>query len=182
MMNDDVVIAPDTANLMAEAILDKQFHEERPAMDRMVLLVSAWNVRDYERGTIESPPRYTSHDFVEDFKSTEDPYSRRFKPRWGTGPDYSCFMFGKALFEQVGRFDETFPVYFEDNDSHYRIGMSGYEALSFAPYYHYGSQTINSSPEMQEFGRLRFERSRDIYIQKWGGMPGQETFRSAWNK
>jgi len=165
---------------LADALLVKQFTEPRPHQNKLILLLSAWNLRDFERGTPEDAPKYTPYDFVID--SLKPINERRFKPRWGTGPDYSCFMFGKALFDQVGRFDETFPVYFEDNDSHRRLSLSGYEALSYAPYYHYGSQTINSTSTMQELGRVKFEKSKEVYIQKWGGTPGEEKYTSPYGR
>jgi GT2 family glycosyltransferase len=171
-MNDDVVLAPDTGDLLYEAIDIRQYEDARPCRDQMILLVSAYNVRDVNRGTPQDPPKFTSDDFRSDQKRPK--HMRQFQARWGTGPDYSCFIFGRTLIQQVGEFDERFPLYFEDNDSHQRIRLSGFEALSYAPYYHYGSGTTNSNPGIQEFVAGKYRASEEYYLRKWGGPPGQE--------
>lgn len=68
-------------------------------------------------------------------------------PTESEGPDFSCFLLGKATWDAVGEFDPAFvPCYFEDNDYHYRMKQKGIKAITTtgAPYYHYGSRTQNS--------------------------------------
>jgi GT2 family glycosyltransferase len=164
--NDDIELREDTGQLLAEALLTRQFTDERPEKDRLVLLISAYNTRDQED----------------------------IGPRWGTGPDFSCFCVGRSLFDQVGGFDERFyPCFFEDNDMHQRINLSGFSALSYAPYYHHGSQSINfrddTVPLMSRAVAQRskvvangtFENCKSYYVSKWGGTPGEEVFSQPFN-
>lgn len=101
-------------------------------------------------------------------------------------PCFSAFMVSQAGWEEVGEFDEAFaPAYFEDNDYHRRINLSGMMAVAHpaAMFYHYGSKT---SQEAGEPGRPvmtspQFEKNRAVYVGKWGGLPGQETYEHPYN-
>lgn len=92
---------------------------------------------------------------------------------------FSCFMTRKALFEKVGFFDEKFwPAYFEDNDFHRRMKFAcATEAVAPCGYDHVNSGTMKrfSTEEMQRHHE-RFRACRDYYIEKWGGLPGEERF------
>jgi len=153
--NDDIVLRPDTGQNLTDALLYKQWIDDRPDKDREILLVSAYNTRDLPD----------------------------LGPRWGTGPDYSCWAASRKLIDVIGPFDENFkPCYFEDNDSHYRIYGSGFQALSYAPYFHYGSQTVNgggaiSDQRSREISGGLFDKNKAYYQDKWGGGPGHETFK-----
>lgn len=100
-------------------------------------------------------------------------------------PDFSCFMVNRKLLEEVGEFDEGFsPAYFEDNDMHYRIKLAGLRAICYPPaiYYHYGSGTQNDARyPMGLVEGYKFERNRMYFVNKWGGPPGQEIFRTPFN-
>lgn len=94
-------------------------------------------------------------------------------------PDFACFMIRPDTFDKIGDFDESFvPAYFEDNDYHYRIKLLGHkaQATTAAPYYHFGSQTQNSS-EGPVVPSYIFENNRTYFQKKWGGLPGEETFK-----
>jgi GT2 family glycosyltransferase len=101
-------------------------------------------------------------------------------------PNFSAFMITKKFSEVVGEFEEGFsPAYFEDNDAHRRINLSGLKAIVYPPalFYHYGSRTtnettINGKPVVTP---PMFERNRAFYIEKWGGLPGEEKFTSPFN-
>jgi len=100
---------------------------------------------------------------------------------------FSCFMVRKRLFDKVGYFDEQFwPAYFEDNDFHRRMQLSGIckEAEVDAQYEHVnkGSQTVASfnRAEKHEHNQ-RFEKNRDRYVAKWGGLPHEEKFDEPYN-
>jgi len=188
LMNDDVILRPDTGPLLARALLELQSVEERPFRDRRVMLLSAYNVRDIDARIMMPgnvmPPEPSRPDaqggHADPFYGPGDIF--RFQPRWGLGPDFSCFAIAKEGFTTIGDFEEKLPLYFEDNDYHRRITLSGYEALSYAPYWHHGSQTSRQNPELESMVRSKFERSRDIYELKWGGLPGHETFMRPWNR
>lgn len=97
--------------------------------------------------------------------------------------DFACFMIRASTFKDVGRFDENFvPAYFEDNDYHYRCKLAGVQtaSLEFVPFFHEGSVTQNWD------GRPvcdppQFRTNRAYYVEKWGGLPGAETFSVPYN-
>ena len=66
-------------------------------------------------------------------------------------PDFSCFMITPEFVERMGEICEDYkPAFFEDNDTHWRILMSGYKAFSsdFAPYSHIASRTRHENPNI----------------------------------
>lgn len=99
-------------------------------------------------------------------------------------PDFACFMIRPANFvEKFGTFDVEFsPAYFEDNDMAYRIKVGGgrYVCRTDATMVHYGSVTQNWGGEQVVTARM-FERNRDYYVSKWGGLPGAETYTIPFN-
>jgi GT2 family glycosyltransferase len=100
-------------------------------------------------------------------------------------PDFSFFIIKKSTYEKVGKFDERYyPAYFEDNDYHYRMRLLGLKAykLRDAPFFHYGSRTIKSSEIMQEKSNAGYVVNRQYYIEKWGGIPGEEKYKTPYNK
>lgn len=183
--NDDVILAPDTARLLAEGLVyGAAGTTARPFPERKVVLTSGYNIRDVDLN-LEQPgghpyvepsgPPYEAGLSREVFYRPED--LPKFQARWGTGPDFSCFCVSLETIKLIGPFDEVFdPCYFEDNDYHHRIKLAGYEALSYAPYWHYGSQTLAADPELASTFHTKFERCRMMYASKWGGTPGEETF------
>lgn len=165
IMNDDVVLRQDTAQLLVEGLLHKQFKQ---GYDRELLLLSA---------------RHANHgDMYTDQVNWGLLNAKR--PEFQPGPDFSCFCTTKKLLDIVGPFDEHFiPAYFEDNDMHRRIQLAGYEAYAYAPYWHYRSVTVRTDPERaRELSGGAQEKSRQYYIAKWGGMPGDENFVTPFNR
>jgi GT2 family glycosyltransferase len=99
-------------------------------------------------------------------------------------PDFSAFLINRACWEKVGPFDEGFaPAYFEDNDYHYRMRLAGLRAIAHPPaiFYHFGSRTQYQATGEPIVRPARFEENRAYYVRKWGGLPGAESFRSAFN-
>ena len=98
-------------------------------------------------------------------------------------PDFACFAFSKTTWEIVGEFDENFyPAYFEDNDYVYRCLLAGRQPVRSqnSPFYHYGSRTQNAGGK-QVVPSNQFVKNRAYYVSKWGGFPGQETFKTPFN-
>ncbi len=98
-------------------------------------------------------------------------------------PDFSCFMINRDCWEKVGPMDEMFkPAYFEDNDYHYRIQLAGLRAINYpkAIYYHYGSATSKEIPNV--IRDIQFRQNHDYFVNKWGGEPGKETYKTPFNK
>lgn len=173
VMNDDVVLRPDSGENLARALLVDQ-HEQpalRPGPE--ALLVTCRHANHGDMYTDE-----VNHELLS-----------AAVPQWQPGPDFSCFCVGRRLFEVVGKFDEGFnPAYFEDNDMHRRIQLAGYEGYAVTPYWHYRSGTIRGDGERRsvvEGGG--FAASRSHYCRKWG-VPddgrnpiGRETFAVPFN-
>lgn len=93
-------------------------------------------------------------------------------------PHFSCFMVDHRLFQFVGEFDEQFrPAYNEDIDMHWRIVLEGYTAVGYegARFYHYGSRTIHSDPELLERNHVTHDRNNKYFIRKWNYKPPTAT-------
>jgi hypothetical protein len=162
LANDDIIVREDTGQLLAEGLLSAQYDPstkaqgEHPAIDGPeLLLVTGYN---------------TNHGHID------------IGCRWGMGSaDFSLFAIGRRYWEVCGPFDEAFdPCFHEDNDAHWRMRVAGYEGSSWAPYFHWGSMTVKTDAErrayIQEGENPAFERVRQYYIQKWGGIPGWEKY------
>lgn len=112
--------------------------------------------------------------------------TRDFTPakseQYDSEPDFACFMVHPAQFvKRVGWFDENFyPAYFEDNDMGYRMQLGGILDESRrldAPMFHHGSVTQNWEGK-QVVNGPQFEKNRLYYRTKWGGVPGEETYKT----
>ena len=89
-------------------------------------------------------------------------------------PDFSCFMINENTIQKIGRFDDNFIIaYFEDNDFHARIAISGEKAVSTisAIYYHFSSKTTQSNPHLKDLIKEAFELNRNYFKEKWGSFP-----------
>lgn len=168
LMNDDIVLREDTGEILARGLLEEQqTFPNGPLNDgRLLLLISA---------------RHASPSDA--FTDTPDwDLLGKAEPRWQPGPDYSCFVTSLNLLRLIGPFDEGFnPCYFEDNDSHRRIQLAGYEAAALAPYWHFRSGTYRTDAAARARIDASFEGNKQRYIQKWGGIPGQERYLRPYN-
>lgn len=99
--------------------------------------------------------------------------------------EFAFFAVQPIVFDIVGYWDEGFyPAYFEDNDWHYRIKLTDENKIKFIPgeSYHMVSVTLKRmTPERQNQHHRDFERNRDRYIRKWGGLPYHEVYTVPWN-
>lgn len=97
---------------------------------------------------------------------------RLFSTTTGT---WCNFIINWDLYNHIGDFDEKFfPAYFEDNDYAYRLKLEGVKPIQHEflnPEIFRNSMTIQKSPELN----VNFEKNKQYYIQKWGGLPGEET-------
>jgi GT2 family glycosyltransferase len=102
-------------------------------------------------------------------------------------PNFSAFMISRPCWSSTGQFDEEFkPAYWEDNDYHYRMKLTGQVAITYPPalFYHFGSRTQHEAAENgapMTPGR-QFENLRTYYMAKWGGLPGREVYRVPFNR
>jgi GT2 family glycosyltransferase len=78
----------------------------------------------------------------------------------------ACMMMRKAVFEEVGGFDEKFGIGFNDTDLCLRIGAAGYKILydGYTILYHYESMT--RSQTKQVFHPTDTKRM----VKRWGGV------------
>lgn len=82
---------------------------------------------------------------------------------------------------EVGEWDwQLFPSYYSDNDYHRRCQLAGYALIDTGlPVKHEGSHVINKVDKWRKlYTRLQMDHWRDLYIQKWGGDSGKETFKT----
>jgi len=101
------------------------------------------------------------------------------------GPDFSCCLIRKECHRWF-QFDEGFvPAYHEDNDFHRRLQLAGFGERIYGlniPFLHYGSATVNRSPDIRAQWQPRFAACQRYYVEKWGGLPGSETFTFPFNQ
>ena len=76
---------------------------------------------------------------------------------------------------QMGGFDELFnPAYFEDNDCRHRLRIAGspVKKILLKGWSHDNSSTLSSADESyQRMHWCLYQRNRNYYISKWGGVP-----------
>jgi len=95
--------------------------------------------------------------------------------------NWSSFILTKTVYDKVGPFDEKFKkAYFEDNDYMYRMRLEGV-AIKYIddlnPDVYLNSQTIEKDPLLGGY-----VENREYFLQKWGGLPESETFKTPFNK
>jgi GT2 family glycosyltransferase len=103
----------------------------------------------------------------------------------------SAFVLTEVGVRTLGYFDENFyPAYFEDNDYLRRVSISGaktvgvpdFTGIHGEPPHSYGSCTINSDKRLQMRNLTTFGNGMKYYIEKWGGEPAKEKFRTPFNR
>lgn len=98
----------------------------------------------------------------------------------GTGT-WCCFLIPIKTYKNIGPFDEKFyPAYFEDMDYSYRIRLKNltmHMSPFFNPEVYRNSQSIEKEPELNN----RFLRNKRYYALKWGGLPGDERYKTPFN-
>jgi GT2 family glycosyltransferase len=95
--------------------------------------------------------------------------------------NWSSFILTKNVYEKVGAFDEKFKkAYFEDNDYMYRMKLAGVPIKyvdELNPDVYLNSQTIEKNPLLGGY-----IDNKEYFLQKWGGLPESETFKTPFNK
>lgn len=99
---------------------------------------------------------------------------------------FSLFHLRYSVWAALGPFDPIFfPAYFEDNDYMRRLTLAGVKVcrLTDFTFGHVGSATMKAfNKEEMEAHHKRFETNRDRYLEKWGGLPHEETYETAYNR
>ena len=82
-----------------------------------------------------------------------------------------CFLMRRAFIDQIGLFDERFPLYYEDTDLSLRIRRAGYGIVQV-----HGAQLVHlynrSGQTDSELAMARYYVSRRLYYRKWYGWLG----------
>lgn len=95
--------------------------------------------------------------------------------------NWCSFIISLDGFDRVGKFDEEYFLnYFNDNDMFYRMKLLNMEMVYTAilnPVIYRNSMTIAKDPTLNS----RFLEYRQNYIDKWGGLPNEETFTTPFN-
>lgn len=93
---------------------------------------------------------------------------------------YSAMVVTPSLVRKVGLLDENFfPAYYEDNDHRYRMKQAEIEWELFPlEYEHAVSSTINRDPVLHKKNQSTFTSNGKYYIEKWGGLPGNEKYET----
>ena len=98
---------------------------------------------------------------------------------------FSLFKITKACVDKAGKFDEEFfPAYFEDNSYQRSMILSNViEGTITSDVKHLGSQTIKSlnSIQLREH-HANFEKNKAMYKAMWGGLVGEETYLTKFNR
>lgn len=102
-----------------------------------------------------------------------------------TACGFSAFLMREECWKTVGEFDEAFwPAYHEDDDILWRLKLAGIEPVAIeCGVRHAESSTRKRFTEDEDRAfKLAWENGRDRFMRKWGGVPGCETFKTAFNR
>ena len=94
---------------------------------------------------------------------------------------WSSFLLRKSVYDAVGPFDENFErCYFEDNDYEYRLKLEGIDVIfekDLNPGHYKNSASIEREPLLNNF-----VKNREYFVNKWGGPPNEEKYKTPFNK
>jgi GT2 family glycosyltransferase len=94
---------------------------------------------------------------------------------------WSVFVLPYDTYYKVGPFDEEFRIaYYEDNDYEYRVRLKKlniHRSEFFDPEIFNNSMSIKADRSLNQ----NFEFNKQRYIDKWGGLPGNEQYTSPFN-
>ena len=84
----------------------------------------------------------------------------------------ACLMMRRSVFEEIGGFDEAFPLAFNDTDLCMRVRRNGYRIVwtPWAELYHHESATRGHEDTPEKKARFHAEMSR--FLVKWGDQLG----------
>lgn len=108
-------------------------------------------------------------------------------PQYNAGVDetFSCFTMTDKVINEVGLFDEEFtPAYYEDSDYKYRCRLKNLPItlIQEAGYHHHHCATTHRfTPEQLQNHYNLTHKNSVRFVQKWGGLPGEEKFMTPFN-
>ena len=145
-------------------------------------VAGSWNffVKNYGSCIIANDDVVFSRDTIECFSSAAMafPNTLIFEGKDHVAGFSTFYVHRPMEWLAMGGFDEAFnPAYFEDNDCRYRLRLAGWPVrkVLLKGWSHDNSSTLASAD--QAYKRMHwclYERNKNYYIQKWGGVPGRE--------
>jgi GT2 family glycosyltransferase len=98
--------------------------------------------------------------------------------------EYAAFALNRAVVDAVGWFDENFyPIYCEDSDYRWRCRITGIPEVEVpGSTTHAESQSWQADGTVRLANRLSYGRNRAYYLDKWGGDPRAEVYRSPFDR
>lgn len=97
-----------------------------------------------------------------------------------TMKDWCAFIVPKIIFNKIGEFDTIFKCYYEDADYAYRLKLDGLRHIKtsqLTPSIYRENGTAEKEPLVHKWAL----QSKQKYIEKWGGVPGQEKYTRPYN-
>lgn len=95
--------------------------------------------------------------------------------------DWSVFLLPKVVFNRVGGFDEDLNIYYNDDDYRYRLFL-GKEQGGPVPFLNPAIFKRSSTLEKEPLLETQINNNKNKYIEKWGGLPGKEIFKTPYGK
>lgn len=104
--------------------------------------------------------------------------TRAAVPVWGSTEPQDLLMFGgccflvpRVMLDEIGFFDERYPLYFEDTDLAMRVRRAG-RRITRVP----GARVVHlydrSAATARELAETRYQKSRTLFFRKWYGRLG----------
>lgn len=96
------------------------------------------------------------------------------------GLNFWCFLVQpKEFVERFGFFDENFaPAYYEDDDMAYRMHLLGGNIKTTHDKIYHAVSGSETDPDLT---RSLYDKNLAYYIEKWGGPPNGERYRTPYN-
>lgn len=112
-----------------------------------------------------------------------DIFLREYKKDFYASPrDWASYILPRTTYERIGKFDTLFfPAYCEDVDYEYRMKLARMEMFRvpfLIPVIYRNSSTLEKEPSIQDKARL----NRKKYLDKWGGEPTKEQYKTPFGK
>jgi len=138
-----------------------------------ILLDYAFIRNSYEAVVIVGSDIEMKDGYFEDYVKELEENNLEFATARGYG--FNCFTITRKCYEAVGEFDANiFPMYFEDNDYHARVQLSGLNHGDIGNpdlMDHFGSATIKKDEKFNTANGITYSLNQKYYVDKWGSTP-----------
>lgn len=136
-----------------------------------ILMKYAFNQKDYDVIVIIGSDIEMNDGYFQGYINEFEKENLDFSTARGHG--FNCFALSRNCYNVVGEFDANFfPAYFEDNDYHTRVRLSGIKHGDIGNpdlFEHYGSAVIRKNEEYNKMNGQTFSMNQQYFVKKWGG-------------